>query len=415
MSAASTDPAFQLSGPSHPIATNMVLGVVLILFCAFYIVMIAIETPYLGSAPNLVDFDAFYVVGIMAQDGRIAEAYHLPNLVEAYRTHSGLESFMPWTYPPQFDLIVALLPALPRGLSYLVFTGLSFLAFLWVLHRLAGVYLPAVLAATLPILYIQLACGQNGFLTAAILGWMALWVTEGRRGAGLALGLMVIKPHMGIGLGLWALVRGEWRLLAQAVGVTLASGLLATLVFGPAVWGAFRGGVAEAAGFLEAGLYPFFRMTSLYAGLHRLGVDPGLAMAAQITLALVAVSAVIWFARRAPLRHALAMACAGTLLLSPYTYDYDLTLLAVAFALVARDLFDRARLREILGLMALVWVAGGWGLARVLQAVFVVPDRIETLSLHAVSIGSPFLVLAIGWTAWILRRPLPARGAIQPV
>lgn len=415
MSAALTDPAFQLSGPHHPIATNMVLGVVLILFCAFYIVMIAIETPYLGSAPNLVDFDAFYVVGIMAQEGRIAEAYHLPHLVEAYRTHAGLDSQMPWTYPPQFDLIVALLPALPRGLSYLVFTGLSFLAFLWVLHRLAGVYLPAVLAATLPILYIQLACGQNGFLTAAILGWMALWVTEGRRGAGLALGLMVIKPHMGIGLGLWALVRGEWRLLAQAVGVTLASGLLATLVFGPAVWGAFRGGVAEAAGFLETGLYPFFRMTSLYAGLHRLGVDPGLAMAAQITLALVAVSAVIWFARRAPLRHALAMACAGTLLLSPYTYDYDLTLLAVAFALVARDLFARARLAELLGLMALVWVAGGWGLARILQAFFTAPEDLLTISHEGLSIGSPFLVLAIGWTAWILRRPLPARGAIQPV
>jgi hypothetical protein len=390
------------------LGTSPVLGAAIILFCLFLIVQIAIDVPDLRSAPALVDFDAFYVVGLLIHEGRLAEAYHLPTLVAAYREMSGLDSFMPWTYPPQFNLIAALLPTLPRGYAYLVFTGGSFLAYLWVLRRLAGPAATMVLALTLPILLVQLACGQNGFLTGALVGWMAIAVVERRPGAGVPLGLMAIKPHLGLALGLWALARGRWDIVGWAVAVGALGALAATVAFGPGVWLAFRSGVAEAAGFLAAGDYPLFRMTSLYAALHRLGVDPALAMAAQGALGLAAAGVVIWVARRdLAVRPALALACAATLMISPYTYDYDLTILGLALALLASDLLARARRVEVVGLMALFWAGGGWGLVRSLMNHGLDPAEVGIVQGTAPSIGAPLLFAALALAARILMRKAP--------
>lgn len=387
------------------LATHPVLAAAIILFCLILILRIAIEAPELGMARAIVDFDAFYIVGLLIHEGRLAEAYHLPTMQAAFREFSGLDSSMPWTYPPPFDLIVALFPLLPRGLSYLVFTGGSFVLYLWVLHRLAGPALTMVLSLTLPILLIQLACGQNGFLTGALVGWMAIAVVERRAGAGVPLGLMVIKPHLGLALGLWALARGRWDIVAWAVAVGLGAAAASTLAFGPGVWLAFRAGVAEAAGFLALGDYPLFRMTSLYAGLHRMGVDPALAMAAQAGLGLAALAAVAWVARRGlAARPALALACAATLLVSPYTYDYDLTILGVALALIAPDLLARARRVQMVALLALLWGAGGWGLLRSILNHTLAPAEVALVQLHAPSVGAPLLLAALALTVGILRR-----------
>jgi hypothetical protein len=265
-----------------------------------------------------------------------------------------------------------------------------------------------VLSLTLPILLIQLACGQNGFLTAALIGWMAVAVVERRSGAGVPLGLMAIKPHLGLALGLWALARGRWDIVGWAVAVGAAGALAATVAFGPGVWLAFRSGVAEAAGFLAAGDYPLFRMTSLYAALHRLGVDPALAMAAQGALGLAAAGVVIWVARRdLAVRPALALACAATLMISPYTYDYDLTILGVALALVAPDLLARARRIEMMALTALLWAAGGWGLVRSLTIHGLDVEAARAIQNAAPSIGAPLLLAALALVVRVLARKQP--------
>lgn len=397
-------PPRPLARPS-PLARHLLAGAI-VLFCLALIGVIGAENHTLGIAGDLVDFDAFYVVGLLIHEGRLAEAYRLQTLVAAYREFAGADGFMPWTYPPTFDLVVAALPLLPRGLAYMAFTGGTFLAYVWVLHRLAGPRLALVLWATLPALLIQLACGQNGFLTGALVGWLCLTLRDGRRPgtAGIPLGLMAIKPHLGLALGLWALARGRWDVVGAAVAVGLAFGLVATLAFGPASWADFRTGVAEAATYLALGDYPLFRMTSLYAALHRFGVDPQFALAAQAVLALAACAAVIIAARRLALHHALALACAATLMISPYTYDYDLTILGVALALIARDLTAAARAAEMILMAALLWVAGGWGLLRSLMNHGQGPDAALAVFQTAPSVGAPLLLAVIALAALILAR-----------
>jgi len=395
------------TGPDRPVGlgTNPAWAAAIVLACLAYIVLTAIQNPHLGAIGVMVDFDAFYVVGLMIHDGRLAQAYHLPDMQQAYRDYAGLDAAMPWTYPPQFDLIAAALALLPRGLSYLLFTGTTFLAFAWVIWRLAGPAAAMVLTALIPVLLIQGGIGQNGFLTAALAGWLCLSVLGGRRLAGLPLGLLAIKPHLGIGLGLWALAAGRWALVAQAAAVALLGAGLATLAFGAEVWPAFRAGAAEATGYLAEGLYPFYRMSSLYALLHRLGVDPGLALALQGGLAVAAVAAVVGAVRRGlPPRHALALACAASVMISPYTYDYDLSLLGIALALVAAELLDRTTRAERVGLLALVWLGGGWGVLLIMIHADLPAEAREAVLMASPSIGAPLLLAAMLWTGWALRR-----------
>ena len=47
-----------------------------------------------------------------------------------------------------------------------------------------------------PAMAITIGCGQNGFLTGALIGLVCLNVERRQLLAGLALGAMVIKPHL---------------------------------------------------------------------------------------------------------------------------------------------------------------------------------------------------------------------------
>jgi len=350
----------------------------------------------------------FYIVGQMAWQGDLAEAYNFVTMREAQQQFSGTDSFMPWTYPPQFDLIVAALPLLPRGLSYGLFIALTFAAWLIVVRALSGRYFTAVVLATAPAVLVGLRIGQNGFLTGALVGWFCLLLLGGRSTlAGLPLGLMVIKPHLGLGLGLLALIQGRWAALGVVLAVVALSSVLATLTFGPEIWSAFRNGVEEAGGFLAQGLYPLFRMTSLYAALHRLGVDPAIAMAAQAVLAVVALSCIALAARRAELRLALGVACLLTLMISPYTYDYDLTIFGVGLALVVRDVIERCTPVQRVTLLVLSWASCGWGLVLVHRTDSMVSAEREVYLNAMLSIGGFTYPLMLGLAVWFCLR---ARG-----
>jgi hypothetical protein len=90
-----------------------------------------------------------------------------------------------------------------------------------------------VLVVLFPALAITIGCGQNGFLTGAL---VCLNVERRQLLAGLALGAMVIKPHLAIAAGVYLLVTRRWIALGTATIVVLASSLLCTLLFGWQIW-----------------------------------------------------------------------------------------------------------------------------------------------------------------------------------
>jgi hypothetical protein len=79
----------------------------------------AIQLSYfdqLGKFKSITDFNAFYVAGKLALEGRLSEAYHADLMHSALINRTGAEGFMPWTYPLPFNLITSSLARLPIGL-----------------------------------------------------------------------------------------------------------------------------------------------------------------------------------------------------------------------------------------------------------------------------------------------------------
>jgi hypothetical protein len=278
------------------------------------------------------------------------------------RQIGGGDGFLPWTYPPPFNLVLAPLGLLPLGVAYVLFVGATAAAYLLVLRRIAGAHLPLVLMAILPVLVVNLSCGQNGFLSGALLGAAALLLMAQKSLAGIPVGLMVIKPHMAVPFALLAF--GRWRFAGVALGLALALCLAATAAFGPGIWAAFLGGVSEAKTFLAEGQYLLFRMISAYATARSFGLPAGVALAAQIISAALALGLVAQaLARGRPLREALGLAALAAPFISPYAYDYDLTIFGIGLALLMPALAARASRAELIRLTVLSAIASGTGMA----------------------------------------------------
>lgn len=364
----------------------------------------------IGAEKVLTDFDAFYIAGQMAGRGHVADAYDASTFLRAQREASGTQRFMPWTYPPPFTLFVQGLTGLPIGLAYGLFTLTTFAFYVCTLYRITGERLAGVLIAIFPVVLINLRTGQNGFLTAGLLGTFLLALRDRRSAAGgLPLGLMVIKPHLAVAAGLLAALRRSAALLAIAGAFGIAAAGLSTAVYGFGVWSNFIGAVGEASHFLALGYYPLFRMVSPYAALFSYGVDAPLALGAQAISAALALGLLLYAHRRAlafcPLA---ALTCAATLFVSPYCYDYDLAILGLALAFLADDLVARTRPWALAGLLALSWMACGYGLGVQIVIEKVLHENAGGVMLESQRIWPAFtapLLLALCLATWaVLKR-----------
>lgn len=386
-----------------------VAGVLLMVVSA-----ILFQAPHLlGRDKELNDFDAFSISGRLALEGKAEHAYSTQLLFEAQKRLIGRAEFMPWTYPPQFTVIAMGLAIPPVGMAYVLFTGLTLAAYLLVLWRIAGSLLPGVVIAMLMTFVLLIRTGQNGFLTAALLGWFLLAFDRRRASAGLPLGLMVIKPHLAVGSALLALLGKRIAALAIAAAVVIVTSLLATAILGVGIWTAFLNAIRESTALLEGGHYPLFRMTSIYACVRSFGFDAGTALAVHAIGAIIAVLGIVGLWLRATDRRlVMAGTMIGSLFISPYSYDYDLAILGLAIAWVLPELLARARPWESVLLCGLVWLTTGWGL--VIYPIALSGGRTDpsglgndTVYWSFAAIGLVLLTLA---AAAILRRELPAAG-----
>ena len=370
---------------------------------------ITIHAPeWLGQTKILTDFDAFYIAGTLAGRGDAADAYAARTMLPALAEVSATDSFMPWTYPPPFTLVMDAFARLPIGASYAIFALGTFGLYLAVLRKIAGPYLAGAVLLVLPVVILNLRTGQNGMLIAALVGLILLGWRDRKPGAGIPLGLMIIKPHLAAGVGLLALSSKRWEMIAGAAVVAGLALTLSTMAYGIEIWSAFGGAVREASVFLEKGLYPLFRMNSAYAALHRLGLPPAAAMSGHIVVALAALGLLGWActARIAfPARAALI--CALSMFVSPYNYDYDLAVLGVAAAFLLPDLLEKCSAVELGGLLGLAWLACGYGLVTQIVSERMQRDGESSMAgaSNQPSLTFFLLLAACAYAAYLMARP----------
>ncbi|HEY4403222.1 MAG TPA: glycosyltransferase family 87 protein [Xanthobacteraceae bacterium] len=312
-----------------------------------------------NGKPIGTDFSNVWAAGNLVLDGQSTAPYDPARQHEAeQKTFDGREApFFGWHYPPLFLIVAAGLALLPYGWSLLAWMALTLPAYLLVMRAIVPRRETLLLALAFPAVFVNLGHGQNGFLTAALLGGGLLLLDQRPTLAGVLIGLLAYKPQFGLLIPLVLVATARWRVIAAAGTTVLSAGVLTLVLFGPQVWLAF----ADSTSFtrtvaLESGSIGWPKIQSLFSAVRMWGGGIEAAYVAQAALAVVVAASLVrlWRTPAAAELKAAAFLCA-CLLTTPYVFDYDLVVLGVAIAFFARHaLVNRFRDYEI-SLLALAW------------------------------------------------------------
>jgi alpha-1,2-mannosyltransferase len=307
------------------------------------------------------DFVNPYAGSIAALNGDPASVYNirLQHLREVAimggKDFGVLGSF---TYPPMYLLIVLPLSMLPFIASWVVFETVTLAGYLAVLRRIAPIPVGLWLAITFPAVIINFMCGQNGFLTTALIGGGLLLLDRWPLLAGFLFGLMAYKPQFAILIPLALIAARRWRvLIATAISAILfAAASLA--VFGAPSWRAFIGGLAFTRKIvLERGAIDFTTLQSIFGAIRMWGGSVDAAYVFQAVVAIYAASAVVWvWQSRRPFALKGATLAVGSLMVSPYVLQYDLVLLAIPIAWLAMEGFEKGFLPYEKAVLSVAWI-----------------------------------------------------------
>jgi len=253
-----------------------------------------------------------------------------------------------WNYPPTYQLIISPLSLLPYFVSFAFFVGLGLYLYVVTLRPLFDARLAAgrdavFLALAFPAAFICAMHGQNALYSAAIFAGGLFLVERGRPWvAGFVLGFLICKPQLGVLLPLAFLIAGQWRLVfATGLSALVICGA-ATAFFGIELWAAFFSNTVLVGEIMDKGLLPLSKMPSAFSFFREFGVSTYLAYMAQGLASVVAagVMAYVWW-RHGPDRLSFAVLIAATLLVPPYTFDYEFAILAPVLVILGSDMAQR--------------------------------------------------------------------------
>jgi hypothetical protein len=308
--------------------------------------------------PHLNDFYVLWSGARFLQQGVPAEVYDLA-VFDAFREGQGDAHFshLPFLYPPCAALLLLPFGALPYGAALLAWSLLGLGLYLGAAAGAARprrLVLPAALVA--PAGLACLLAGQTGLLLGGLALLGVAWLPRRPVLAGVAFGLMALKPQLALLPGLALLLAGHWRSAAAAALSAALLVLASVLVFGPAAWPAWLHQLAAFnSGLGSSGSHQQYGVSTAFA-LLGLGLPRGAALAAQ----LVVSAAALWLAARSLRRDAgpdgALPLLPGLLLATPYAAVYDLPALAAACLLLAARGWQAGFARGEILLLALAWL-----------------------------------------------------------
>jgi alpha-1,2-mannosyltransferase len=314
-----------------------------------------------NGKPIGTDFSNVWAAGRLVLEGEPAAPYDPVRQHAAEKKAFGGHEvpFFGWHYPPLFLIAAAALALLPYGWALVAWMALTLPAYLIVMRAIVPRPETLLVALAFPAVYVNLGHGQNGFLTAALLGGGLVLLDRRPATAGVLIGCLAYKPQFGLLIPLALIATARWRAMSAAILTVVAASAATLVLFGPQVWHAF----ADSTEFtrvvvLEAGNTGWEKIQSLFSAVRMWGGSVETAYAAHAALALVVAASLVWLWRSpaADELKAAALPCA-CLLTTPYVLDYDLVVLAISIAFFVRyGLAHGFRDYEI-SLLALAWAA----------------------------------------------------------
>ncbi len=313
--------------------------------CIWMVYAVTLATPGLRDRTGKLkgtDFLHFYTLGSLVNEGR-SDALYDARAQAAQSERLVPESkgfyFLP-IYGPQVALLFAPLARLSYGWAALAWISASILLYAFccraVWKACASLEphggLIALLALAYPAFFNLVAHGQTSALAMACFTAAGLALLKEKPFyAGLAIGMLIYKPQLGVAAAFVFVFALEWKVVAGAVLAAAAQIAVAWAYFGSAVmenyWQALRQ-LGDTAAILEPKLFQMHSLRSFWSLL--LPWEPAARILFVVTAALVLVWALAAWRSRAPLPLRYAAFLLATVLVTPHLTVYDLVILVPA-------------------------------------------------------------------------------------
>ena len=272
------------------------------------------------------DFVNYWSAAFLAFHGRVAEVYDFAafHAFEQAVTAQSIQYYH-YSYPPVLPLLTLPLAVIPYVPALFVWLGATWYAFYRALN-LTGHAHVLLLSLAVPALFISAVGGQNGAMTAALLGGGLMLIDRRPIVAGILFGVMIYKPHLALMLPFALLAGRRWQ-VAFVTGATAAL-LVATsvAVYGIDAWLHYWHNIdLLRTVILEDGTGVSHRMVSVFVFARHFGAGAAMSYAWQAAGALIAAVFIVrswWRDEPAHIRNAVLIV--GTCLATPYLQDYDL-------------------------------------------------------------------------------------------
>jgi hypothetical protein len=313
-----------------------------------------------NGKPLGTDFSNVYAAGSLTWQGRPAEAYQ-PALqhAEEQAVFGGREvPFYGWLYPPFFFSVAFLVASVPYAWGLAIWLAASLAVYLAAMRAILPRPETLLIAAAFPAVFINIGHGQNGFLTAALLGGALHWLDRRPWLAGVLIGLLAYKPQFGVLIPVALLAGGRWSTIGAAVATIAALLAVSFVTLGDGVWHAFADSMTfTQTVVLEQGGIGWEKIQSVFSAMRMWGAGVHLAYAVQIALALMLAASLAWlWQSNAPFELKASALATASLLATPYVLDYDLVALAVGIVFFVRHGLSRGFRTFEISLLAAAWI-----------------------------------------------------------
>jgi hypothetical protein len=281
--------------------------------------------------------------------------------------YPGFRSFFPYQYPPAFLLPIGWLSDFSFATAQTLWTlaGITVLAASAALFfgpSRRGFAILALLAS--PAALLNGAAGETGYFTAAFLLAGFALLPKQPWAAGIAFGLLTLKPQLGLLLPLVLLICGEFQAMTAACLTALALIARSCAAFPAGLWLEWlRALPVYQAQYLAAGkTLDLSPVVTIAGNLVALGAGPRLAWGLQAIGSGCCAIAVGLVCRRAPYDLCVAAVFAGMFICAPHAYAYDTLPLVAAMLILAPQSAAGIALCGVayLAPYLLLTGAGGW-------------------------------------------------------
>jgi hypothetical protein len=310
--------------------------------------------------PIATDFVSFWAAGKLVLQGHAADAYdwaiHKTMAVENGVNFDGRFTFQ---YPPTFLAVTPALALFPYPAALVAWMAVGLPLYISAIRLITGTWNTTLAALAWPAVLWNMVLGQNGFLTAALLGAGIALIEKRPALSGILFGLLTYKPQFGLLIPIALVAGGHWRVIGWAALTTTVLVAVSTAILGTDAWAAFIDSAfrINTAILIEGGT-DFSELQSVYGYVRALGGGTAAAWTAHGVLVLLLAAGIVWIWREdMPFDVKAAALATATILASPYAFIYDFVALAIPLAFLGRTGFSFRETAVIILAGALV----GWG------------------------------------------------------